>query len=540
MEGLFKTNSSRDAWKGLKVLTGMEKKHTDPAILKDSGAPDRLNQFYARFDDKDFSQQQRDILHRLQASVDNSGFSLDSDLVRKELCKIKVKKAAGPDRITGKLLKLCKDSLLKIVHALFELSLKSCVYPSSWKMGEIIPVPKKDMPKVDNDLRPVTLTSILSKCLERIGLTLLMPHVQETFDPLQFAYVNGRSTSDAICTMMNRIAKHLDQKPSNTARALFIDYSSAFNTIQPHLMLDKLNVLNVPEYLQLWILDYLTARPQYVHTSHGDSGCLTLNTGAPQGCVLSPVLFVLYTNDLTWNTEGVFIIKYADDTIIVALIRNDDCSEYLECIEFVSTWCADNFLNFNVPKTKELVWDYRREPTVYPLVVINNMEVERTPLYKYLGTLVDDRFTFQAHVENVLKKVNSRMYFVRVMKKLKVSSSIIAMFYNSTISSVLGYAMVSYYELLPKYLKSELDRPLNNCQKLIGENSNTTLHSNEKLYKTQTIKLAEKIMSDSNHPLHQDYQMLPSGRRLRVPYSRTNRYKNSFIPRSINFLNSMS
>ena len=130
----------------------------------------------------------------------------------------------------------------------------------------------------------------------------------------------------------------------------FIDYSSAFNTIQPHLMLNKLNALNVPAYLQLWILDYLTERSQYVRTKYGVSDIITVNTGAPQGCVLSPVLFVLYTNDLAWDTNGAMIEKYADDTAVVGFISNDDDSEYVECIEFVNTWCKDNYLDLNVPK----------------------------------------------------------------------------------------------------------------------------------------------------------------------------------------------
>jgi hypothetical protein len=192
------------------------------------------------------------------------------------------------------------------------------------KVGEIIPVAKKDLPQVDNDLRPVTLTSILSKCLERVGLLLLMPFVKEKLDPFQFAYISGRSTDDAICMHLHKLTKHLDAKSSNTVRATYIDCSSAFNIIQPHILVRKLSSMEVPKRLQLWILDYLIARPQFVRTSSEISGCITLNTGAPQGCVLSPVLFILYTNDLSWNTDRILIQKYADDTVILGLISRDD------------------------------------------------------------------------------------------------------------------------------------------------------------------------------------------------------------------------
>ena len=250
-----------------------------------------------------------------------------------------------------------------------------------------MPVEKKPLPQCDNDLRPVTLTSILSKCLERVGLYLLMPYVEHLMDPLQFAYVKARSTNDAIVTVIHRITEHLDRRSSNTARVLFIDFSSAFNTIQPHLMIQKLEQLNVPPSLQLWIFDYLTRRPQFVRTQHEVSEIITLNTGAPQGCVLSPVLFVLYTNDMRWHSSDVFITKYADDTIIAGLLKNDDVNEYMKCIDYVCKWCSDNFLDLNVSKTKELIWDFRhsRSMPAQP-VTIGNINV--CDNYKYLGIRV--------------------------------------------------------------------------------------------------------------------------------------------------------
>ena len=91
---------------------------------------------------------------------------------------MKKTKVAGPDNLSGQLLKTCSDSLLYIIHDIFELSIPTYIlYPTSWKVGEIVQVAKKDLPKLDNDLRPVTLTDILSKCLERVGLSLLVPYI---------------------------------------------------------------------------------------------------------------------------------------------------------------------------------------------------------------------------------------------------------------------------------------------------------------------------------------------------------------------------
>ena len=86
------------------------------------------------------------------------------------LKSINTNKATGPDNISGRIIKKCVTSLLPIIHNIFNSSLRLCKMPAIWKIGEIVPVNKKPLPKVDNDLRPVTLTAILAKCFERAVL----------------------------------------------------------------------------------------------------------------------------------------------------------------------------------------------------------------------------------------------------------------------------------------------------------------------------------------------------------------------------------
>ena len=99
-----------------------------------------------------------------------------------------------------------------------------------WKVGEIIPINRKPFPKLDNDLRPVTLTAILAKCSERIILLKISDCIKPVMDKLQFAYLPNRSTDDAIVILTHALTQHLDQG-SNYARCLFIDYSSAVTTM---------------------------------------------------------------------------------------------------------------------------------------------------------------------------------------------------------------------------------------------------------------------------------------------------------------------
>ena len=536
VESMFNTNSTKDAWKGLQHLTGMTKTTKDPSILSEKGSADRLNEFYARFDNINFEAEQATTRSQLEQDVDNTDFSLSYDIVYKILSNLQLK-SSGPDRISARLIKSCRFTLSYILHYMFELSLKTCIYPSIWKAGEIIPLPKKTIPLCDNDLRPVTLTAILSKCLERIGLSLLMPVVRNNFDPLQFAYLKGRSTDDAISCIIHYMSRHLDKKSSNTVRTLFIDYSSAFNTIQPHLMINKLNALGVPSYLQLWILNYLTNQPQYVRTKLEISGSITLNTGAPQGCVLSPVLFVLYTNDLQSNQDSIKIIKYADDTAVIGLITDNNSNDYIKSIEYVNNWCDVNYLNLNVSKTKEVIWDFRRNRIETEPVVINDRDVEVVDSYKYLGCVIDNKLKFDIHVREQILKANRRLYFIRVLNNIQISHNIIAKFYNTALSPVINYGAMAFYGLLSMKLRAELDRPRRICTRIMDYDKTVHLTDIKQVYNDSICKFVSKVLSNNTHPLFKEFTFLPHGIRLRSCLCRTNRYSNTVVPVAIGHYN---
>lgn len=143
-----------------------------------------------------------------------------------------------------------------------------------------------------NDFRPVALTPVTMKCLEKLVLHSINSMVPETVDPLQFAYRPNRSVDDALALALYSILKHLDT--SNTyARLLFLDYSSVFHTIRPMKLTGKLADLGVPTPTRNWILDFLIDTPQVVRMGNAVSAELTVSTGTLQGCCLSPKLFSL-------------------------------------------------------------------------------------------------------------------------------------------------------------------------------------------------------------------------------------------------------
>ncbi len=175
------------------------------------------------------------------------------------------------------------------------------------------------------------------KVFERLLKKHICSSIPATLHPLQFAYRPNRSTDDAISQVLHSSLTHIDSKNGNYVRLIFIDYSSAFNTIVPTKLAVKLSDLCLNTSLCDWIQDFLTARPQVVKVGQFTSNSITLNVGAPQGCVLSPLLYSLYVS----SHSSTSIVKFADDTVVLGLINNDDEAAYLDEVERLTSWCQD-------------------------------------------------------------------------------------------------------------------------------------------------------------------------------------------------------
>ncbi|TWW54295.1 hypothetical protein D4764_0109520 [Takifugu flavidus] len=318
----------------------------------------------------------------------------------------------------------CAAELREPLQRVFNLSLELGKVPTLWKTSCIIPVPKKNRPNELNDFRPVALTSHLMKTLERLFLNLLRPQVQHAEDSLQFAYRDKVGVEDAIIYMLHRVHSHLD-KGSGTARILFLDFSSAFNTIQPLVLQDKLLQMRVDPCLVAWISSYLTDRPQSVRMKD-----ITSDTGQQHRCS---------TGDCA--VPHPLHSKFADDTAIVGCIRDDEEEEYWCLVRDFVAWCHNNGLQLNTSKTKELVIDFGRDRPRPRPVQIGTEEVQT---YKYLGLWLDNRLDWTSNTRQLYKKTQSRMYFLRRLRSFNICRKLLWMFYQSVVASILSYAVVCW------------------------------------------------------------------------------------------------
>ena len=321
--------------------------------INEQAFADEMNDFYRHFDTQDSSSRCDSVLSNVFVS-NADRLEIDVDVVTKVFQHVCSRKATGPDGIPAFLFKTFAEELAPAWCPIFQLSVDSHRVPILWKTSYITPVLKIICPKENNDYRPVALTSIVMKCLERLVACKLRLGVQDYLDPFQFSYRQGRGTDDAINTVVHLpvILKHLD-KAKAYARLLFIDFNSAFNLIQPHTLLTKLKQMNVNPYITKWYHSFLTDRVQLVKVNQTLSQTVVTNTGAPQGCVSSPILYILHTNDCTSSSTNNYIIKFSDDSAILSLLHADsDISMYTSEIESFVHWCDNNRLKLNVSITQ--------------------------------------------------------------------------------------------------------------------------------------------------------------------------------------------
>ncbi|KAI4887111.1 hypothetical protein NFI96_003141 [Prochilodus magdalenae] len=149
------------------------------------------------------------------------------------------------------------------------------------------------------------------------------------------------------------------------------------------------------------------------------------STGAPQGTVLSPVLFTLYTSDFKYNSELCHMQKFSDDTAIVGCVRNGQEREYRSLVEDFVEWCTTNHLRMNITKTKELCIDFRRSRPSQQPISIKGVNVEVVRSYKYLGVHLDERLDWSVNTDIVYKKAQSRLYFLRRLGSFRICQKLL-------------------------------------------------------------------------------------------------------------------
>ncbi|XP_077475191.1 battenin isoform X3 [Stigmatopora argus] len=360
------------------------------------------------------------------------------------------------------------------------------------------------------------------------------PLMNAELDPLQFAYRPGIGVEDATTYLMHRSLSHLENTGS-TLRMMFFDLSSAFNTIQPVLLRGKLEEAGVRNHLAAWIIDFLTDRPQYVRLQDCTSDVVACSTGAPQGTVLSPLLFSLYTSDFKHNTDTCHLQKFSDDTAIVGRVTDGNDLEYRGVITAFVDWCRQNHLYINNSKTKEMVIDFQMNPQQTTQVNIQGTDIEIVENFKYLGVHLNNKLDWSTNIDALYKRGQSRLYLLRSLRSFRVCRTLLRTFYNTVVASTVFYAVLCWGCGSTERDRNRLNKLVRRASSVLGCPRDSVEEVGERRMLTRMMS----IMDSTSHPLHESVESLQSSfsNRLRHPHCRKERFRRSFLPSAVRLFN---
>ncbi|KAK1792894.1 hypothetical protein P4O66_001626 [Electrophorus voltai] len=218
------------------------------------------------------------------------------------------------------------------------------------------------------------------------------------------------------------------------------------------------------------------------------------------GCVLSPLLYSLYTYDCTATSSSTIIVNFADDTVVMGLISDNDKRACLEEIKHLENWCQGNNLLLNVSKIKELIVDCsKKQEQHYQPVRINGTTVERVDSFRYLGVHISQDLSWSRHTNSLAKKACQRLYYLRHLRDFRLPSKVLRNFYTCTIESILTGNITVWFGKSTKQDRQAVQRIM--CSDL------------QTIYYKWCQTKARRIVKDPTHSSNRIFYLLSSGKR---------------------------
>ena len=372
---------------------------------------------------------------------------ISMDIVRKLVKEIEISKSSGIENLNSRLIKDAFTVLIPELTHLFNDSIETGIFPLSWSIGSITPIPKDGDLLEPGNWRPITILPLPSKLLEKAIHYQVITYLNDNniLDTRQHGFRPGYSTSSAIFHLTKDLFRNYDL--GNCTSCIFVDYRKAFETLDHDILCKKLTCYNFSENVVKWFQSYLADRKHAVCTTKFMSTPVEVKYGVPQGSTLGPLLFLLYVNDLLTSLkvhEGENVIMYADDTIMYA-----SHSDPLLCLkgsqrlmDQLQNWCNINKLTINIGKTKHMFVPRKKEHEIQAMsknVKVKNENLHNVKSYRYLGVDLDFTLSFEAMVDNMYNKANRKLYTLKVVRPY-ISNSVANLIYKSCVRPIMEYA----------------------------------------------------------------------------------------------------
>ena len=334
-------------------------------------------------------------------------------LVKDEIKILNLNKSVGPDKIHPRILFELVEELSEPLAYLFNRTLDEGIIPKDWKETYVSPIFKKGARNRAANYRPISLTSIVCKIMEKIVKQSIMKHLIDNslLSSKQFGFLTGRSTITQLLKFLDDCAAKI--ATGGVVDTIYMDFAKAFDKVPHRRLLHKLRSYGIDNNTLGWIKAFLGDRNQTVQVNGEMSKLAGVLSGVPQGSVLGPVLFVIYINDLPEMVKS-NVYLFADDTKLSHQVSTAEDAQLLqEDLNALSKWSKDWLLEFNADKCHVITFGRLENIRHTERYKIDGEELEHVFDEKDLGVTMDYELTFAQHISLKAKKANSIMGLIR-------------------------------------------------------------------------------------------------------------------------------
>lgn len=339
------------------------------------------------------------------------GFSFKNISVMEVLNSIAAIKSnsTGSDNIPPKFIKMILFIIVPQITYLFNAVLTKSCFPKVWKSAKIIPIPKKSTPNDLNDYRPISILPFLSKALEKVIKNQICIFLNDSnfMSPFQSGFRKNHSTTTALLKVTGDIRENIDCR--KLTFLLLLDLSKAFDTVDWHILCDKLCIAGFSTTANKLIFSYITDRTQYVFLNGQSSSTLSLVSGVPQGSILGPLLFSIFINDLP-SVLNCSLHMFADDVQLYLSCKPGDVTSCVANLNHeldkVSSWVSVNKLCLNIRKTQAIViYCSEVDTSSFPPIVLQNQTIPYVSKVRNLGVTITSTLDWTSHINLISSKV---------------------------------------------------------------------------------------------------------------------------------------
>ena len=407
------THNSRKAWKTINKLSNDPTSSNPPCLVT---ANQVAHQLLVNGRGTMPSKPKRPVLPSATEGYTSKVYPFSEGEYNKGVAALKNNKAAGRDDIVVEQLKHLGPKAHKWLLTMLNICFMENKIPTIWRQSKIIAIlkPGKDS-SIPKNYRPISLLCHTYKLYEIMILNRIAPAIEQHLIKEQAGFRSGKSCTSQLLNLTQHIEDGYEE--GMITGTAFVDQSAAYDTVNHRLLIQKLYNTTLDSQLCRVIQNLMSDRRFYVELNNERSRWRIQKNGLPQGSVLSPTLFNIYTNDQP-ILDGTRSFIYADDLCVTAQYPTfQEVEQQIEeALGELTHYYRSNSLRANPDKTQVTAFHLRNREAKRSLQVSwNGVDLENTDTPKYLGVTLDRTLSYKTHIHNTKMKVATRN---NLLKKL--------------------------------------------------------------------------------------------------------------------------